>query len=206
MTIGEKIRSFGLSKFNSLNEFAEAMGMKPPSLHQYLGSNAKREPGTGILIKLKKLGCDIDWLLTEKYTPLPSKDNSVKYIKPQFRIEASIPAGQAEIQDLSEWSEYEDLYFDPQEHFYLKVDTEFGYSMMPLVNPGDLVLVSFSAKVKDGDLVAARWDKTKGALKIYKEKKKKDVVLLSYNQAVDPIFLSKDEVEVYKVVLIKKKK
>ncbi|MDR3627895.1 MAG: hypothetical protein P4L45_13720 [Ignavibacteriaceae bacterium] len=63
MNIGEKIKIFGLENFDTLSEFAKAMEMKFPSLHQYLGPNPRREPGAGVLRKLKALGCDINWLL-----------------------------------------------------------------------------------------------------------------------------------------------
>jgi len=79
----------------------------------------------------------------------------------------TVPAGIAELTEFNDWQQSEDLYFDPREHFYLTVDEEFGYSMMPLVSPGDLVLCSGKTNTaKNGDIVAARWDDTKGALKI----------------------------------------
>ena len=38
------------------------MDISPQQLHQYI--SAKREPGSKILVKLLKLGCDINWLLS----------------------------------------------------------------------------------------------------------------------------------------------
>jgi phage repressor protein C with HTH and peptisase S24 domain len=89
----------------------------------------------------------------------------------------------------------------------LQVDEEFGYSMRPLINPGDLVLISFTAKIDDGDIVAARWDETRGALKIctYISGDPNLVVLMSYNQNVPPMGFQKDKINMYKVVLIKRK-
>lgn len=148
------------------------------------------------------------------------KESRIKYIagdevekhisdEIQYKIEGQVPAGISDVIEYNDWQESEDLYFDPRTHFYLRVDHEFGYSMMPLVSPGDLVLCSTKeGHAKDGDIVAARWDKTKGALKILTLNPdiKDTIVLTSYNQAVAPIFLNKKEVHLYKVVLIKKKK
>lgn len=67
MSIGERLREFGLEKFGSIKEFAKAMRMSPPSLQQYLSD--RREPGTPVLQKLIKLGCDVEWLMTGKPKP-----------------------------------------------------------------------------------------------------------------------------------------
>jgi transcriptional regulator with XRE-family HTH domain len=63
MTIGEKLRFFAENKFGSISKLAELLGMKPPSLYVYL--NNESIPGGEILKKLKDLGCDINWLLSE---------------------------------------------------------------------------------------------------------------------------------------------
>lgn len=60
--IGGRIRLFAKRKYGTLKKLAEAMGISPQQLHQYI--SGKREPGSRILIKLLKLGCDINWLLS----------------------------------------------------------------------------------------------------------------------------------------------
>ncbi len=59
--IGERIRIFAKRKYNTLKNLAEAMGISPQQLQQYISGN--REPGSRILIKFLRLGCDINWLL-----------------------------------------------------------------------------------------------------------------------------------------------
>jgi len=59
--IGDRIRIFAKRKYNTLKSLAEAMDISPQQLQQYISSN--REPGSRILIKFLKLGCDINWLL-----------------------------------------------------------------------------------------------------------------------------------------------
>lgn len=141
------------------------------------------------------------------YIPISEAEKNGKDLI-KYKIFGRVPAGLAEVEEYPDWQESDDLYYDPRSHFYLQVDEEFGFSMMPLINPGDKVLISIDAKVKDGDLVAARWDGTKGALKIYKENPdiKDIIVLTSYNQAFEPLFLKKKDVKLFKVVLIKKKR
>ena len=60
--IGGRIRFFAKRKYGTLKSLAEAMDISPQQLHQYI--SAKREPGSKILVKLLKLGCDINWLLS----------------------------------------------------------------------------------------------------------------------------------------------
>lgn len=133
-----------------------------------------------------------------------------KQISISYPILGQIPAGLAEVKENSDWPEYSDLYYDPRKHFWLQIDDEYGFSMNPFLKSGDLILCAVQPfKLKDGDLVAVRWDKTKGALKIYKEKNVENdklVILASYNAAESPIVLKQREIEqIYKVVNIKKK-
>lgn len=199
--IGEGLREFALNNYETLAEFAKALDMKPQTLNSYL--SGKIIPGGELLNRLSALGVDIQWLLngSEKLSGADNADSLT------FRVLGKIPAGYKEFHDMSDWPEIRSLNYDPDTHFFLVVDEEFGYSMMPLVNPGDMVLVSTTARVKNGDMVAAIFDETKGALKIYSENPKIPgaVVLSSYNQAIQPIFLRKDEVKLYKVVLVEKR-
>jgi transcriptional regulator with XRE-family HTH domain len=59
--IGQRIRIFAKRKYATLKNLAEAMNISPQQLQQYISGN--REPGSRILIRFLKLGCDINWLL-----------------------------------------------------------------------------------------------------------------------------------------------
>ncbi len=204
--IAARLREFAYSKTDRLKEFARSLDMSPQTLNSYL--SGKISPGSELLIKLSDLGCDIDWLLTGSKKNSNEKNPGRKATDGRvFRVLGTIPAGRADIQDWSELNEFKNLEYDPDTHFYLKIDEEFGYSMMPMVNPGDYVLVSLYGKLKDGDLVVALYDKTKGALKLYSESKDIPgiVILTSYNQAIPPMFFKKEQIRAYKVVLIEKK-
>jgi transcriptional regulator with XRE-family HTH domain len=62
--IGERLRLFAKRKYGTLKKLAEAMSISPQQLQQYI--SAKREPGSKILTRLLRLGCDINWLLGGK--------------------------------------------------------------------------------------------------------------------------------------------
>jgi len=59
--IGERLRQFGESRFETMAEFARALGISPQNLNAYL--SGRRLPGNKMERKLKELGCDIVWLL-----------------------------------------------------------------------------------------------------------------------------------------------
>lgn len=59
--IGERIRLFAKRKYGTLKKLAEEMQISPQQLQQYISGN--REPGSRILVRLLKLGCDINWVL-----------------------------------------------------------------------------------------------------------------------------------------------
>ncbi len=61
ISIGERIRLFGKQKYGTLTRLSQNMEISPQQLQQYV--SGKREPGARILIKLLKLGCNINWLL-----------------------------------------------------------------------------------------------------------------------------------------------
>ena len=60
-SIGTRLRNFGDKNFPSLKEFAKALDVSPQHLQPYL--NDIYAPGTPLLIKLRSVGCDINWLL-----------------------------------------------------------------------------------------------------------------------------------------------
>lgn len=206
------------------SQFADLLGLKS-QVAISLWESGKTLPDANMIVKIAEAGqVTLDWLMRNEdkvrvyltpdnkgkkseYIPIDKaeKNNILNII--EYKLLANVPAGNAEVKDYQS-NDYDDLYFDPRAHFYLQIDDEYGYSMSPFLQPGDRVLINTSTKVKSGDLVAARWDKTKGAIKIYGEVEGKPelAVLNSYNAAEAPIVLTKKEVTVYKIVLIKKKK
>jgi SOS-response transcriptional repressor LexA len=144
--------------------------------------------------------------LGPEYVPIHEAEKNHVPNSLSFPILGEIPAGIAEIKQYNDFFEYFDFDLDPRKHGVLRIDNEFGYSMMPLVGPGDLAIISFDDKPRDGDWVAARWDETKGALKVLAiDKNNPEIVVLnSYNTAVQPIILNskKQKLTLWKVPVV----
>lgn len=217
--IGDKLRDFGEGKFRSIKEFAEALEMSPPNLQQYLRGD--REPGSPLLQKLFELGCDINWLLSDKKIATDVKvisEDKIHYISfeefekenPHNIIEipllADVPAS-AKLReiDFHEYPEYFGVKIDPKNHFAIKVHEEYGYSMSPAISPGDFIICNSNPKlIKDGDLVLVQYDSTMGAIKKYhKNKELKAVTLYSTNTAEPPVTLHENKIkQMFKVTHI----
>lgn len=210
MSFGQQLKQIREQFGDTQESLAAKLEMSKGAIANY--EKEDRQPSYDILAKIAKLyKVSLDWLIlgegnrTLDYNPEVNNFKSPK----EYRVLASVPAGIGEIQDRTEVHESDILDFDPADHAFIIVDQEFGYSMMPTISPGDMVLISFKDKVKSNDLVAARWDKTKGAIKILSlgEKDKTKGALLSYNLAVPPIYFEDiRKIKLYRVVLIKKNK
>ncbi|MEP0860596.1 MAG: helix-turn-helix transcriptional regulator [Ignavibacterium sp.] len=62
MDFTKKLRLFA-ENFGGISKLADALGIAQPSLSRYLSGEVK--PGLDFIIKLKDLGCNINWLLSE---------------------------------------------------------------------------------------------------------------------------------------------
>lgn len=69
LSLGQKIKEFILKNFSSIQEFADFIGMKSEQLYPYF--NDKVVPSATFLAKLKELGCDVNWLLSDSPDPPP---------------------------------------------------------------------------------------------------------------------------------------
>jgi len=67
----EKLKVFGIAKFGKLTTFAEAMGIPQPALSRAV--NGKVPIGSKYIEKLRELGCDINWLMSEDDEPMPEQ-------------------------------------------------------------------------------------------------------------------------------------
>ncbi len=200
--LSERLKEFGLSRYGSIKLFAHALEMQPSNLQAYL--RGEREPGPVIIKKLSALGCDLNWLFNgEGFT----EDNTAADNPFTYRVDATIPAGKGEIVDLTDWVRSEVLDYSPQEHALLVIDEEFGYSMTPVIQPGDYVMYSYNSPAREGDLVAAKWDMTKGAVKIFNTIQGNPdlIALTSLNQAVAPIILKRAETVLFRIVMLIKR-
>ena len=63
MTTGQKLKKWAKNNYGSLKKLAEILEFSPVNLSMY--AKDKRDPGAPFLRKIRKLGCDINWLLEE---------------------------------------------------------------------------------------------------------------------------------------------
>ncbi len=168
------------------------------------------------LIQISKLfDASLNWLISGEKTSNIVKEKGVEYIAIddaikennllfEYPILADVPAGRSEINH-HDWPEYIKIDIDPREHFALRIDEEYGISMAPYIEPGDILFCNFTRKFNSGDIVVARYDGTKGAVKrIFIDEQ---ITLISFNPLESPIIINKRQLQqVFKVVLIWKKK
>lgn len=64
--IGSRLREFS-ENFGGPSGLAKAMGVSPQHLNDYL--NGRRTVGMKMQARLRKVGCDIEWLITGKSHP-----------------------------------------------------------------------------------------------------------------------------------------
>ena len=76
--IGNRIKEFALAKSGSITAFAKEMGMEVQGLYPY--TNGKSLPGALLLLRMQKLGCSIDWLLSGGKSKPELKIETIKKI------------------------------------------------------------------------------------------------------------------------------
>ena len=78
MDFGEKIKFFAKEKFGSLQELSTVLGTSPQNLSRYV--NGSVEPTKVFFIKMKELGCDMNWLLGETDNDMVIAEPTPQYL------------------------------------------------------------------------------------------------------------------------------
>jgi len=181
---------------NKPTKFARALDMSYENLRQYL--SGKSIPGNKMQARLRRIGVDPEWVMYGTGKP-PIKghpDLSLALTTPgaikekSFRVRDSVPPSPAE-------------FAEAVDHVFIELNDSMVEGMRPFINPGDRVMIIRRAQLKDGDLVAAHWGKGDGTIKIYRRVDDK-VQLWSISPSVEPVTLSARNVQLYKIVLIRK--
>lgn len=63
MTFGDKLREWCISRFGDLQTAADELKIKQPALSRLV--NNKTAPGLAFFQKIRKFGCDVNWLVSE---------------------------------------------------------------------------------------------------------------------------------------------
>jgi transcriptional regulator with XRE-family HTH domain len=94
MTTGQKLKFWAKTNFGTLKNLAEILGFEPENLSTY--TKDKREPGAPFLRKIQKLGCDINWLLSE------DDGNAIHESKVEYGMSAELEKLRKENRELKE--------------------------------------------------------------------------------------------------------
>ena len=214
LNFAKRLKKLRIDKNLTQEELAEYLGLSGKSAISNWEKGNARPDKIEHYEKLSELfHISLDSLIKDE--PLTSivRENNIRYVaedelirgdiyKPQYPLLGKVPAGRSEVY-LSDWVEMEVIDFDPQDHALLMIDEEYGYSMTPIMQPGDIIMISLKEnKFESGDIVAARWDETKGAIKILSinEDDKAWIALHSSNSAEAPIFIKRNKVKLFRVV------
>lgn len=206
-----------------IGQIRERLGLTQTEFAKKVGANSKGVVSTWekgkhipslnqLQIIANLVNTTVEWILTGQEYPgsvimqqLAAREKEISKCAgyKQYRIEATVAAGNADYFDRVANNEFKCFDYDPDNYFYVEIDNVNGDSMYPMLKPGDGVLVDGNGtKIKNGDFVLAKWDK-KAAIKIYTEDKE-DIILSSINYAVLPIRLNKKKVKCYRVKLMEK--
>lgn len=186
-------------------DFASRLGISPQALQKYFKGG--RLPMPEILDKLNKLGCNINWLLSGSGDMI----NEVKVFKPRTRpvavigeVECGVPITN---QITNEAVKHIEM-FDVSGLNNPFVVIARGDSMVPYINPGDLLLCADEPeKIKDGKAVVVNYKTTPESYmsnaKLIKFMDDESLVLYSVNTKYPPMTYRKTEIfKMYKVIRI----
>ncbi|MGE5354006.1 MAG: helix-turn-helix transcriptional regulator [Acidobacteriota bacterium] len=178
-------------------KFAEALGMKPPSLAPYLKGD--RTPGHVMQKKLRELGADIEYIMTGQRSQV--WESNVKPAKGHFyKVIRSINAGDPVFIFSEVNYTGEDIFFP-----YEKKDRCFsmvvsGDSMTgnngKSIYDGDYVLVDMDAQIINGDIVVISLANGRDLIKQYVTAEGEDrVTFRSFNPRNPDIIVHPAEIQ-----------
>ncbi len=200
----EEVRvHLGLKK----REFASFLGIHANSYTNYI--HGSRDIPLEILRKVSNAyNISYEWLINgtgsmNKSSVLKETEYEYGSDNYHFCVTEGIPAAD-EIKKITKQHRLSFRNDSPDTQFLLSIIAGSEYLASPFVSRGDLLLCSSEAGIKDGDLVAARWSKTKSGIRIcnYNKNDRNSLVLTALNQASPPLVIERGEVRIYKVLMI----
>ncbi|CAN5555607.1 hypothetical protein BH10BAC5_BH10BAC5_20840 [soil metagenome] len=203
-TVGTRLLQFCNAVSPTQADFAEKLGLAPQALQRYLTGG--RVPGSGTLGRLNKLGCDLNWLLNDVgsmiYEPKVHKLRSMP-VPIVGDVECGVPIINQMTSDDVKQIEMYDVggYTNPF------VVIARGDSMVPYINPGDMLLCSDDPdKIKDGKAVLVNY---RTPPESYASNAKliwftdDEIMLYSVNSKYRPVTYKKSDIyKIYKVMRI----
>lgn len=143
--VGQRLRSWGLSKYTNLASFARALEISQVSLSAYMAGRSL--PGNKLQSKLRDLDCDVTWLLT-------GKDPNSWGVVPTYPSIEEVPHARPASAQSGKF--HRSLDFNSATHAWIRVSRD--WSMPPFCREGSLLLVDLESPPKQDDIVLARLD------------------------------------------------
>lgn len=218
--IGKRLREFGEGKFDSIAEFARALGMAPQNLNSYL--SGLFTPGNKMQARLRDLGCDIEWLMTGIHRDAAyaarfasqsgtraksASEPGLIYGEPMMgwakfegRVVAN-PAGK-EYWDTNDIPDSAGVPYRRGNFFCLEVESNSLMTAEPIpILPGDICIFESNKQPKSGDIVAVHLKNNRRMVKILKHVSSNEIELASANkyQNYPSIKIKKTEIASYGV-------
>jgi len=201
----ERLNRFADAVSASRAEFAEMLGMSPQMLSKYL--NAVRLPLPEIMNRIRRLGCNINWLLNgDGEMMVPKQEGSKKNKKVPIlgEVECGVPVYAQLNYDSIKYIELTDVshYVNP----FIVIAR--GDSMRPYINPGDYLLcIDEPGKLKDGRAVVVNFktipESYMSNAKLIRYINDDKIMLYSINTKYPPTIHRKSDIyKIYKVVRI----
>lgn len=208
-TIGDRIKQFAKDKYGSVSGLTREMGIGVTSLANYI--NGRSRPGAELQEKLRKLGADVEWIMTGKevataraawerawYTSGLATTRTIDPPEGTFTKLMLSPAHCGDSVDIEEGvsGEIDMSKFHNKNTFYVQAT---GSSMTGAdIHEGDMLLVDPKKEPRNGNIVLVSIN---GMVSVKRLKKNGEEVLLTPEHPdYDPIPVTRD-VQILAVVL-----
>jgi hypothetical protein len=167
--ISKRLKKWGLEEFGSLVSFAQALGISQQSLHDY--TSGRTRPGNKMQPRLRRLGCDVEWLMTGSSAraalpgSLRQRSMPVGWAKYEGRVVTALD-GKEELQRKGV-TEKAGVPYRRGSFFCLEIVGDGLLSAVPLpVYPGDVCIFESERQPKNGDIVAARLKRSRLVVRV----------------------------------------
>lgn len=190
-----RLKEIRESKGISQKDFAAIIGVPANTYNQW--ENGKRQPDSEIMILIADYyGVTMDYLMGRKSPPTSSNISKPRGIRiPVYGyVAAGIPIEAIDNFDSSDpddWEEIDEHMARGGEYFALRIK---GDSMQPRMVEGDVVIVRRQPDVETGDIAIVCVNGDEATCKKIK-KTPEGIMLISLNQAYEPMFYSNKQIE-----------
>ncbi len=181
----KRLKKWGVEEFGSLVSFARALGISQQSLHDY--TSGRTRPGNKMQSRLRKLGCDVEWMMTGSSTGVTLRRTSrqkpmpVGWAKFEGRVVTALD-GKEELQR-KRVTDKAGVPYRGGSFFCLEIVGDGLLSAVPLpVYPGDICIFESERQPKNGDIVAARLKRSRLVVRVMNHVSAHEVELSTANK------------------------